>query len=382
MASTRVFPLDRVRADGWFESIRAGSPNVERIIELVGEMPLAFSIILGVQITAISVDNRRRDASIVDFVVGDETETHRIPLAEFRRRIAVSLANEVPDSAPLPEKPDTSDLERFIGSQYLLLSALFGISLRELVLADGTPPRLRIENGRATDEVTLADLRRAIRERVLAEAPAEGRQASPFSIDLSIIPKADEASRRGDAERVLALLGAWPNPLSVLLRTAEGQHLSQDVKGSLAHALGILGSAYVKLGQQEVAEEVMRLGIQWAQDGAIAGDLFRRLGESHVAAGRPGEAIGLLRRALALGAPNREVLPLLARAFADRGKMVAAAACVDEAVALGVPEADVADARAKAAAVLGDAWAAFRRISPGASPRSRTLRPLGPRGKD
>ncbi len=381
MASPRVFSLDRVRADGWFEGIRAGSPNVERIIELVGEMPLAFSIILGVQITAISVDPRRRDASIVDFVVGDETETHRLALGEFRRRIALSLAGEAPEPEPLGDKPDASDLERYIGSQYLLLAALFGISLRELVLEPGTPPRVRIDAGRALDEVSLAELRKVIRDRVLAEAPAEAQQPAPFSIDLGVIPKADEAARRGDLERVVTLLGAWPNPLSVLLRTAEGQHLAPEVKGSLAHALGILGSAYAKLGRQEVAEDVMRLGIQWAQDGIAAGDLFRRLGESYVANGRAGEAIGLLRRALSLGAQQKTVLPLLATAFAARGKMVAAAACVDEASALGVPEAELADVRAKALAALGERWAKFRGLAPTPSPRARTLRPLGPRPK-
>jgi tetratricopeptide (TPR) repeat protein len=377
VSSTRVFSLDRVRADGWFEGIRASSPNIERIIELVGEMPLAFSIILGVQITAISLDPRNRDASIVDFIVGEETETHRMALGEFRRRIAVSLAGETPVSESLPEEPEAADLERFVGSQYLLLAALFGISMREVVVEEGAPPRVRVDAGRALDELALEDVRQAMRERVLAEAPAEAQQAAPFSIDLSIIPKADDAARRGDHGQVISLLGAWGNPLSVLLRTAEGQHLGPDVKSSLAHALGLLGTSYSKLGQVEVAEEVMRLGIQWAQDGIAASDLFRRLGESYLADNRAGEAIGLLRRSISLGAQHRTVLPLLARAFADRGKMVAAAACVDEASAVGVPEAELADVRARALAVLGASWAAFRGLAPTPSTKARTIRPRG-----
>jgi tetratricopeptide (TPR) repeat protein len=378
LVSSRVHPLDSVRADGWFEGIRTGSPNIERIIELVGELPLAFSIILGVQITSISIDPRNRDASLVDFAIGDDTEAHRMALGEFRRRIASSLADEPYAEAPLPEDPAAEDLERFIGSRTLLLAPLFGLSLRELIVSGDEAPKVRVGVGRTADELGLGELRQIIHERVLAEARATTATSAPFSIELNTIPKAEEASRDEDYERTVELLGAWPGPLSVLLRTAEGQQLSLDVRASLAHALGLLGTAYARLGQNEWAEEVMRLGIQWAQDGPVAGDLFRRLGESYAARDRGGEAIGILRRALSLGASQRSVLPLLASCYADRGKMVAAAACVDEAVSLGVPEDELAAARSASAAVLGDAWASFRRLVPAPSSRARTIRPMGP----
>jgi tetratricopeptide (TPR) repeat protein len=375
----RVHSLDSIRSDGWFEGIRESSPNIERIIELVGELPLAFSIILGVQITSISVDPRNRDASVVDFAIGDDTEAHRMALGEFRRRVAASLAGDAPAPTSLPDAPAAEDLERFIGSQYLLLAPLFGLSLRELVISDSGEARVRVDLGRATDEVSLDDLHKLIRERVLAEARSVEATSAPFSIDLNTIPKAEEASRAEDYERTVDLLGAWPGPLSVLLRTAEGQQLSMDVRASLAHALGLLGTAYARLGQHEWAEEVMRLGIQWAQDGPVSGDLFRRLGESYAARDRAGEAIGLLRRALSLGAAQRLVLPLLARCYAERGKMVAAAACLDEAASLGAPESSLAEVRAEAVAKLGDAWSRFREVVPASSSGARTIRPAPPK---
>ncbi|MBC7171979.1 MAG: hypothetical protein H5U40_06125, partial [Polyangiaceae bacterium] len=152
-----MFSLDGIRADGWFEGIRASSPEIERIIEIVGEMPFAFSIILGVHITAVSVDVRNRDASAVDFAVGDDTRTHRIALGEFRRRLASSLTDDSGPEEPLPEEPESEDIESFLGSQLLLLSALFGLSLRDLVLTENGPPRLRVDVGRTRDEITVAD---------------------------------------------------------------------------------------------------------------------------------------------------------------------------------------------------------------------------------
>ncbi|MDH5493174.1 MAG: hypothetical protein OEY14_14560, partial [Myxococcales bacterium] len=160
------------------------------------------------------------------------------------------------------------------------------------------------------------------------------------------------------------LIGAWPGPLSLLLRTAEGQRLTPEVRVALASALGHLGTAYVRVGKLEWAEEVMRLGIQWGQDGPAAGDLFRRLGEACVVGERSGEAIGLLRRALALEAPERDVLPLLARSYIDRGKFVAAAVCMERATALGLSSSELAEGALAIEEALGQAWTRFRGACP------------------
>ena len=69
------------------------------------------------------------------------------------------------------------------------------------------------------------------------------------------------------------------------------------------------GSACVHLGEIEQAEEVFRIGIQYAQEGVAAADLFRRLGEALLQNDRPGEAIGPLRRALAFGGPRPTSCP-------------------------------------------------------------------------
>ena len=119
--------------------------------------------------------------------------------------------------------------------------------------------------------------------------------------------------------------------------------LTPDARALIAKGLGILGTACVKLGEQQQGEEVMRLAVQYAQDGAAASDIFRRLGEAMLEDGRPGEAVGPLRRAANLGASPKLIWPLLARAFVRRQRFVAALACVREARLVGVPDADMVE---------------------------------------
>jgi len=69
-AKTREFDLDAIRTDGWFERIGEGIGSFQALCEIVGERFFAFSIIVGARITALTVDRRNPDLSLVDFVVG------------------------------------------------------------------------------------------------------------------------------------------------------------------------------------------------------------------------------------------------------------------------------------------------------------------------
>src|SRR6202020_1169927 len=142
------------------------------------------------------------------------------------------------------------------------------------------------------------------------------------AIDLSKVTEAEAASLRSEWTKVVQLLGTWPAPLAIFLRTPEGQMLTADARGLIAKGLGLLGSACVHLGEIEQAEEVFRIGIQYAQEGVAAAELFRRLGEALLQSDRAGEAIGPLRRALAVGGASAEVMPPLARALPTRGRHV------------------------------------------------------------
>ena len=65
---------------------------------------------------------------------------------------------------------------------------------------------------------------------------------------------------------------------------------------------------------------------------------YERLGSALLAEGRPGEAIGPLRRAAMLG--SQSVWPRLSEAFIERGRFLAALGAVEEARRAGVDDAD------------------------------------------
>ncbi len=100
------------------------------------------------------------------------------------------------------------------------------------------------------------------------------------AIDLSKVAEAEACALRKEWPKVIALLGTWPAPLAIFLRTPEGQMLAPEARALIAKGLGLLGSACVHLGEIEQAEEVFRIGIQYAQEGMAAAELFRRLGEA------------------------------------------------------------------------------------------------------
>ncbi len=357
----RVIDLQHARADGWFDKLGEGSASFTQLAEVLGERFLAFSIIAGVRIASVTIDRQSSDATLVDFTVGEETQEHRLPLGELRRRLVATLCSDDATERELPEEPAPSDLQAFLGFRYVLLSPIFGLTLLELSVGGELPPMVLVDLGGAKDEIELSVLRDLLHERVRQEGEAV-RPASPFAIDLSAIPRALAAASDDDWAGVIGLIGSWPGPLSLLLRTAEGQSLTPEVRGNLAQALGILGTAYVNTGRHEWAEEVMRLGIQWGQESPGAGELFERLGQAMLVQERPAEAIGLFRRALMLGASEVLVLPQLARCYAARDKRVAAMGCLRAARRAGAPEEELSEQEAALAEQLGEPWSRVAKL--------------------
>ncbi len=365
MAETKKeFPLDALRTDGWFERIGEGIGSFHALCEIVGERFLAFSIIVGARITALTVDRRSPDQTLVDFVVGGaeadgDLEPQRLTLADFRRRLVGALLVEEDRKPSLPEREtDVEAIQLYIGVRYLLLAPLYGYSLQRLLLQTGSAELVVSHDGE--DEIFEVEafrvrIRAAVREEL--DRIATGTRNA---IDLSKVADAEAAAGRGEWPKVVAILGTWPSPLAIFLRTPEGQMLAPEARAMIAKGLGLLGSACVHLGELEQAEEVFRIGIQYAQEGIAAADLFRRLGEALIVNERAGEAIGPLRRAIAFGGRPEEVMPPLARAFVRRGRFVAAYTCIRDALAAGVPERDLADEIRAVEAKLGPALTAWK----------------------
>ena len=165
--------------------------------------------------------------------------------------------------------------------------------------------------------------------------------------------EAEAAAQRAEWARVMQLLGAGPHRSPFSFARPRGRLLTPDARALIAKGLGILGSACVHLGQIEQAEEVLRIGIQYAQEGVAAADLFRRLGEALLKNDRPGEAIGSAAAGPRLRRVARAGQLPLARAFLKRKKWVAAYACLRDALQAGVGERELVAELHEAETALG-----------------------------
>jgi hypothetical protein len=361
MASPLVVSLEAIRTDGWFERVGEGIGSFQALCEIVGSRFFAFAMITGARITSLTVDRRIPENTLVEFAVGADEEAgvagepQRLTLGEFRHRLVNALVIDEPHG-PAPKR--TTDLEAVqlhIGVRYLLLAPLYGYALRELrVQSDGSHMVL-LHDG-LEETYPLAAFRARIRTHVREELERVRRPAARSAIDLSRVTEAQAATARGDHVRVLELLGPWPAPLAIFLRTPEGQLLNPEARATIARGLGLLGSSCIALGEGMKGEEILRLGIQYAAEGDAAPDLFLRLGEAMLGDGRAGEAIGPLRRGANLGANPPRVWTLLSLAFVARGRALAALGAVIEARAAGAPEKELEGVIDRVKGALGPAY--------------------------
>jgi hypothetical protein len=324
MVNPRNFPLESIRTDGWFERIGEGIGSFQTLCEVIGPRFFAFAMIAGARIVALTIDRRTPENTAVDFVVaGDEAELReatpqRMPLSEFRRRLVSALLTEEPPGPPPTRLMDIEAIQRHVGVRYLLLAPIFGYGLISLT-CDAYGSMLRARRDGVDDVYELEEFRTRIRLHVREELHRSMRGSARGAIDLARVIEAESAAADGDNLRVVELLGTWPAPLAIFLRTSEGQSLAPEIRGRIARALGLLGQACIALGETEKGHEILRLAIQYAGETPMAAEIFLLLGRSMFDAGRHGEALGILKRAASLGADGRIVWPLLAQAYAERG---------------------------------------------------------------
>ncbi|MBN2197460.1 MAG: hypothetical protein JW751_32075 [Polyangiaceae bacterium] len=369
MPGPLVFPLQPLRTDGWFERIGETIGSFQALCDIIGANFFAFAMITGARITALTVDRRNPDQTLVDFVLGGgeveatNADAQHLTLGEFRHRLTSFLVAEEPIAPPPTRLTDTEALQLHIGVRYLLLAPLYGYGLEELTITPaGSFVKLAHDGGHAT--VTLEAFRARIRGHVQEELNRASQPPARSAIELARVPEAEAAIRRGDFIRVLELLGSWPAPLAIFLRTPEGQTLNPETRSVIARGLGILGSACIALEEVDKGEEVLRLAVQYAVDGPSAADIFTRLGTAMANDDRPGEAIAPLRRALKLGAEGAVVWPLLADSLMARGRHLAALGVVLEAREQGVRNESLDRIEVAATAALGPSIASFRELVP------------------
>jgi hypothetical protein len=360
LAPTQPEPIDLadIRTDGWFEQLAEEIPEFEQLCEVLGGRFVAFSFIAGVRITAISYDPHAPESSLVDFATGESEDVERLTLSDFRDRLGSILIDTDAEPIFLPSNPTSDDVRACIGRRYLLLAPVFGIRL-SLLHIENDDPMVEVDLGHASEKISIQGLRDILDNAVRSEV-TRAKPPAPFSIDFKKIPLADEANQRGEYSETIALLGAWPGPLSMFLRTPQGQALGRNERMKLVKALGLLGDAYLQKQQTDWAEDVLRLGIQFGQELEAAGPLFGLLGRVRVSNARYGEAIGLLRRALSLGGDRATLLIDLAQCFSARDRHVAALACLNDATEAGARGERVDSLRIEVERALGPAYQRYR----------------------
>src|ERR1019366_645236 len=200
---SREFELDTVRTDGWFERIGEGIGSFQALCEIIGERFFAFSIIVGARITALTVDRRNPELSLVAFVVGagdadDGLEPPRLTRADFCRRLVGALLAEDDKPAPAPTREtEVEVIQLYIGVRYLLLAPLYGYSLRKLQLRSIGSPELVVLHDGVEETHDLDSFRFRLRA-VVREELDRAATGSRSAIDLSKVTEAETAALKGD----------------------------------------------------------------------------------------------------------------------------------------------------------------------------------------
>ena len=352
-SAPRIYDLTAARPDGWFDDVLRQSKDFERACQIIGRNTLGLALVAGVRVVSLTANAHTENLTTVEYSVGQDPRVKQVALPEFRQTIGRYLLAPL-DEFDLPDDPGVEALQAHIGGRYLLEAALFHVQPLELRHEDGIS-EVTLEFNELRHVLSLEDFRDVMDERV-----GIGQPESEVAIDLAIVDQAEEANAHGNWSATVAMLTPWLNPISMLLRTGEADELHEEVRGRLSESLDLLGTAYANMGDLDAANEVLRLGVQWAGDSSKAGDLFLALGRASVASEKHGEAIGLLRRAIRLGVDEGEILPLLARSLSARDQRLAAMVCIDRARTAGAHDADLAALNSRLEEEIGAAWPRFR----------------------
>lgn len=354
--SPRLYDLASARPEGWFEEVLKQSPDFERACQIIGRSTLGLALVAGARIASLTPSAVSQNKTMVEFSIGPDSDVYQLVLPEFREIVAQHLLIPI-ESAGLPDDPDVEALQAHIGGRYMLEASLFEVRTLELRHDLGLS-EVALEFNGVRHVLALEEFREVIDERVRAELGL-GTVDQGASIDLALVDRAEEANAKGEWTGTIAMLSPWLNPISMLLRTGESDELSPDSHRRLSDGLDLLGTAYANIGELDAANEVLRLGVQWAGETSKAADLFYALGRASVQGGKHGEAIGLLRRAIRLGVEEKTVLPLLARSLLARDQGLAAMVCIERARELDALEGDGVALKAELEERFGESWAAF-----------------------
>ncbi|MBL8683786.1 MAG: hypothetical protein JNK05_31730 [Myxococcales bacterium] len=372
LSDERRIDLSAARADGWYERVVAGFSPLEKLANRLGDGLVALALAGGFRIATVQTD--KLVGTVVDLrwwressPIETATDAQREPTGDpssgpvtaLRTAVLAALVGEAEPPASTVDHTSTPDaLRSYIGPRTVLLAPLFGLSLNELRIAPDGDARVVVSHDGIEETVALKQLRRFLRQRVVEVLQADAGRGQ-VAIELTQADLARTALDEGRPEEAVARLVSWLAPLTVFHRTAEGQALDRATRARLARALGTLAEAFGRLRRVDERQEVLRLSLQYALDGDAAPMLYLSLASAMVDEGRHAEAIGPLRRALALGGEQSVVLPLLGLAYVRSGRATAALGCLRALRAMESSDPRLEALERELRAALGSAMESF-----------------------
>src|SRR5690349_22591213 len=168
MSEHRQFSLAAVRTDGWFERNGETIGSFQALCDILGARFFAFAMITGARITALTVDRRMPDNTMVDFTVGEEGDqgsAQRLTLSDFRKRLVSALVKDEPTGQAPRNESDIEGLQHYVGVRYLLLAPLFGYVLQSLTI-DQDVSRVEVVHEGVEETYPLSAFRARLRTHV------------------------------------------------------------------------------------------------------------------------------------------------------------------------------------------------------------------------
>ena len=355
----RVFDLSEAWPGAWFEEVIERSAELRQVTEVIGRNTMGLALVAGARIAGLSIDPRFPGLTSVEYSFAGEVETREALIPDFRRRIGTLLLKPL-TANPLPKNPSAEQLQTYIGGRYLLEASLFGVRVVELRVGR-TRSDISVDFSELRHTLSLKEFREVIDDRVRSELGLFEPERSA-SINLALVDVAAAANANREWDATITLLTPWLTPISILLRSGEAEELGSEVHERLSAGLELLGSAYANSGDTDSACEVFRLGVQWAGESSQAAVLYLRLADTSMSSERHGEAIGLLRRAITLGASESDALPRLAHCYLERRQYLASMVCLQLALDAGTPPASVEALEAEVRDRLAEPWVAFEAL--------------------
>ncbi|MEZ4288166.1 MAG: hypothetical protein R3A47_08500 [Polyangiales bacterium] len=340
----RRYSLTEISEPNWFSDLLEQNADLQKLSELLGERRVAMCVLCGVQITSIRVDPRTVGNGTVEVLAADgvSNEEHRI--SDLIRSIASHIVSLRDDSFEAifgwskEERPLSADeLRSVLGQKTILLAPIFGIELQELRV-QGQEVEV-VYYGDDDEWVESYDefvetLHQCVLNEALLEPddPLEG-------IDRKVLPEVRLAMDKKDWNRCVELLSPWLGGLASIHRQHAFSSLDEDAQVDLIEGVASLGISLARTSQPVLADELLRLGAQWAANTDLAGQMYRLLGQASMEKGAYAEAIGLLIRSIRLSDDVPSVHLELGKCFRQTGRPVAAALCFQRAAELGIEDA-------------------------------------------